>query len=372
MANMVSSSVPAFEQEQGDLSELKAPNFFQRYLLLAVAALGAGCHQIPKEEQNSEALINPSNGCFELPTQEIDPELIRAIAFEELARVLPILSSIEAEEMTDRILDAMAQRVIKESDFADTFSKIISDWKPTAALMRNEIVRPAVRICPVGAVGSGILFHAEHNDIKGNNIYYVLTCYHVVRDDLIQSGKSPELEVFQGSFPRKFNTNILAQNEFHDLAIVSFETEQNFQLARFASVAEGSALDSFDWVVLASCPNGVEPIPTFGHITKPDVEIAMHTFLQLNVEATYGSSGGGVFDPETRELVGIYGRIQQKVSASIMPSNLGYAVPTRQINDFLTENGFLLQADGTFKYVTSEVPEVMKVPKLEKPVPRVR
>ena len=70
----------------------------------------------------------------------------------------------------------------------------------------------------------------------------------------------------------------------------------------------------------------------------------------MSAPSYIGNSGGGIFNPKTRELVGIFTKIftHGSLNPTIVP-HLGLGVPTDQIHEFLDESGFVFQEDGTLQ-----------------------
>src|SRR5690606_33707473 len=66
---------------------------------------------------------------------------------------------------------------------------------------------------------------------------------------------------------------------------------------------------TFHPIVAVGCPLGTDPIPTEGQVSSTDHDVDGRRYWMINAATYIGNSGGGVFDAETGELLGIFSKI---------------------------------------------------------------
>ncbi len=161
---------------------------------------------------------------------------------------------------------------------------------------------------PITGSGSGILIDCQ---LKAEKYHYiVLTNYHIIVGRLIQSidlvdglrGKLSISNVDPGCTVTVFSDmgkkwqehkgTIMAELIDDDLALIEFESDSLFNIAKLASPKMMSEISMFDEVFSIGCQLGRKPIPTAGILSA-----FINDSLNFNSTApiTYGSSGGGLF-----------------------------------------------------------------------------
>ena len=97
----------------------------------------------------------------------------------------------------------------------------------------------------------------------------------------------------------------------------------------------------FDRIYAVGCPLGNDPIPTPGEIATCRHRVEGELYWMINAPTYIGNSGGGIFDAETHELLGIFSKIYTHGSmrSTIVP-HMGLATPIETVYDWLEENGF--------------------------------
>ncbi len=158
---------------------------------------------------------------------------------------------------------------------------------------------------------SGVIIKKEENK------YYVATANHVVsdkeelrvypyaslsyRDYIKEFGTIAYSEYFNG-FPSLI---IEYQNVDDDIAIVSFESENNYPVVSYSN-----DFNKHDKIFSSGCPNGELFTVTFGEIVNPNEKLYMFSdnkttnCIKHNCYVAKGSSGSPVFN-EKMELIGI-------------------------------------------------------------------
>jgi hypothetical protein len=97
----------------------------------------------------------------------------------------------------------------------------------------------------------------------------------------------------------------------------------------------------FDKVVAVGCPLGNDPIPTRGEIATCKHEVDGEGYWMINAPTYIGNSGGGIFDSETHELMGIFSKIYTHGSLrpTIVP-HMGLVTPMNKVYDWLATVGY--------------------------------
>jgi hypothetical protein len=102
----------------------------------------------------------------------------------------------------------------------------------------------------------------------------------------------------------------------------------------------------FDQVYAVGCPLGNDPIPTAGEVAATSHFVDGGTYWMISAPTYIGNSGGGIFDAESHELLGIFSKIYThgSVRATIVP-HMGLVTPLEKIYDWFetTEYGYLAQ-----------------------------
>lgn len=134
-------------------------------------------------------------------------------------------------------------------------------------------------------VGTGFIFKKEIKE-NGNTLYYVLTNHHVIKDN-------SALKIYFGYVDEYVDASLLASNESLDLAVVTFESKNEYILLEFVDnndVAVG------DFAIAIGNSNGYEYFGsvTFGTISYVNRELKGESavYLQHDVAINPGNSGG--------------------------------------------------------------------------------
>jgi len=193
-------------------------------------------------------------------------------------------------------------------------------WEDFFDLPQGEDTPP--QDIPSYGLGSGIIVR------KIDNTYYVLSNYHV-------TGEALELGVtlLNGDF---YEGAIVGTDERKDLALVSFESEDDLPIAK---LADSDDLRVGDWVLAMGSPLGYKSSVTFGIISalgrteSPDGNI--NDFIQTDAAINQGNSGGALVNIHG-EVIGVNTWISTSTGGNM---GLAFSIPInnakKNIDDFI-------------------------------------
>jgi S1-C subfamily serine protease len=209
----------------------------------------------------------------------------------------------------------------------------------------QDLMGPTVQISGENSVGSGVLL-ASRAAGDGEYDNYLLTAWHVVRD--IQGS----LEHLDMPVPVTIYSRDGATRAVH-ARVVQFDADVDATLLRLdvrerlevgAGLASREALAKavvFQRIYAVGCPLGNDPIPTLGEVSSVQHEVDGKTYWMINAPTFIGNSGGGIFDAETHELLGIFSKIYNYGSSrpTVVP-HMGLVVPLTKVYDWLDGVGY--------------------------------
>jgi len=211
--------------------------------------------------------------------------------------------------------------------------------------MWRELVGPVVQLAGETSIGSGVLLRSIEKEDGGYRTYLV-TAWHVVRDiqgDLSKTDMPVPVNIYSedGSIRRE-TAQLLCFDAEIDAALLELDTPA--ALENGAAVASSQRLDDvriFDTVYAVGCPLGNDPIPTDGEIATTQHEVEGELYWMINAPTYIGNSGGGIFDSETHELLGIFSKIYTHgtLRPTIVP-HMGLVTPLSQIYSWLEDQGY--------------------------------
>lgn len=190
----------------------------------------------------------------------------------------------------------------------------------------------SVMVKTAGGSGSGTIFKDRYGRLL------VLTAYHVVENEkdiklvqgIVLAGQKLS-EVY-------IDADVIEFSEKYDLALLAPRSTRAFKeyvnsRAGYAKLYKGEKIHGAASPVIhvGSMRGEVgERSVTFGHVAGLAREISAGVFLdQATSAAAPGSSGGGIFDAHTGELIGV---LTRGISDSFL-----FFVPVRDINQWLWE-----------------------------------
>lgn len=174
-------------------------------------------------------------------------------------------------------------------------------------------------------LGSGVIVGRDRDTV------YVLTNNHV-------AGEADEIEIVL-SDGRTFAGEIVGGDDLLDLAMVSFETEEDVPIAR---LGDSEALEIGDWVFAVGNPLGFQSTVTAGIVSAKERAVSPNSglsgvtnYIQTDASINQGNSGGALVNLNG-EIVGINTWIASRSGGS---DGIGFAIPinmaARAIEDFI-------------------------------------
>lgn len=210
--------------------------------------------------------------------------------------------------------------------------------------MWNELVGPTVQLSGDDSVGSGVLLTSRLAADGRRYDTYVLTAWHVVRD-IVDGDLSVPIPVtlYTPDGPAApERAKLLAHDAVIDCALLRLERDE--PVAYAAALAPRSRLSTariFDEIYAVGCPLGNDPIPTPGEIATRHHLVDGLNYWMINAPTYIGNSGGGIFDAETHQLLGIFSKIYTHgaLRPTIVP-HMGLVTPLSAVFDWLEGVGY--------------------------------
>ena len=213
--------------------------------------------------------------------------------------------------------------------------------------MWRGLVGPVVQISGDSTVGSGVLL--ESTPITGSDSWKtnLLTSWHVVRDIYQapdQLDEPIEIKIYREDGSTLLEpATLLAYDAELDVALLELDTAEPVACgARLPSRERLGAVQVFDQVYAVGCPLGNDPIPTAGEIASTHHRVDGADYWMISAPTYIGNSGGGIFDAETHELLGIFSKIYThgNLRSTIVP-HMGLVTPLPTIYDWFESVGYL-------------------------------
>jgi S1-C subfamily serine protease len=215
--------------------------------------------------------------------------------------------------------------------------------------MWDTLVGPVVQLAGEDSVGSGIVVRGQAIEDRSREVDYVLTAWHVVRDiqgSLYNRDMPVPVSIYRDETTiRPETATLLVFDTEIDVAVLRLDTEERVDnFARLGRPSRLRAIEIFDRVYAVGCPLGNDPIPTIGEIAATRHEVDGETYIMISAPTYVGNSGGGIFDADTQELLGVFSKVY--THGSLRPTivtHMGLVTPLDVIYDWLetTEYGFL-------------------------------
>jgi S1-C subfamily serine protease len=210
--------------------------------------------------------------------------------------------------------------------------------------MWRALVGPVVQLAGDATVGSGVLLESRPRP-EGGFTTYMVTSWHVVRDiygspEHIADPVPVRMYLPDGG-TRNETASMVAYDVPLDVALLVLDSTEEVPCgARLASRERVANVHIFDSVYAVGCPLGNDPIPTAGEIAATHHEVDGAHYWMISAPTYIGNSGGGIFDAQTYELVGIFSKIYTHgaMRSTIVP-HMGLATPLSIIYGWLDEVG---------------------------------
>jgi len=260
----------------------------------------------------------------------------------------------ELNERDDRLLrrwEALSELISSAKEEADESRRHLEqldaqlDDERDLRRMWRELVGPVVQLAGDTSIGSGVLLESIKTE-EGSYRTYLVTAWHVVRDiqgDLSNTDMPVPVNIYSedGSIRRE-TAQLLCFDAEIDAALLELHTPA--ALDNGAEVASRQRLADvriFDTVYAVGCPLGNDPIPTDGEIATTQHTVEGENYWMINAPTYIGNSGGGIFDSETHELLGIFSKIYTHgtLRPTIVP-HMGLVTPLSGIYTWLEGQGY--------------------------------
>ena len=109
----------------------------------------------------------------------------------------------------------------------------------------------------------------------------------------------------------------------------------------------GSEVRVWDQIYAIGCPLGNDPIPTRGAISSIENRLNGTNYWMVNAPTYYGNSGGGIFDAESRALIGVFSKIYTHGRSNpIVIPHMGLCTPITSIYKWLDEQKLAYAIEG--------------------------
>ena len=212
-------------------------------------------------------------------------------------------------------------------------------------VMWRELVGPIVQLAGDSTVGSGVLLQSLPDEDGEGYTTYLLTAWHVVRDiygspDRTSMPVPVKVYLPDGGTAQEYARMVVYDVPL-DAALLKLDTDRPMQCgARLAARERLSEIKIFDRVYAVGCPLGNDPIPTSGEVAATSHEVDGTSYWMISAPTYIGNSGGGIYDAESHELIGIFSKIYTHGSmrSTIVP-HMGLVTPMTRIYEWLERSG---------------------------------
>lgn len=354
--------VARLEVRHKDVAELQ-----RKVDAVAAAAAAAG------EQQDLQAMRTQLLAQTEARLAGLEQQLAQATAGSRLAQSLEHeLSRARSDvqlfrsqiandvERTKALVDAYVSEVrAKERDAAMRLSEAQGAIATLAGqIYRNpqELTRsmllPTVQLNGDDTVGSGTIVFSGTNPKSGKTETYVLTSFHVVRNILADTPKAQtegfDVTVYLDNERVVVKGSMVASQPKIDAALVQLRSERQFpNVANVLPRDRTQTVKVWDGVCAVGCPLGNDPVPSHGEVSSLKNELNGANYWMINAPTYFGNSGGGVYQADTRQLIGVFSKIYThgKGNPVVVP-HMGLCTPIDLIYQWLDQEklGHLLRS----------------------------
>ncbi len=209
--------------------------------------------------------------------------------------------------------------------------------------LARDILGPSVQVNGNGGVGGGTLLYSSRG------LTLVVTAFHVIQKVVHRTDeglyRDPVLVTVYGADGRPeevVESELVAYDEGKDLALLHLQSARDFtNVARLASRDALREVGVFTPVYTVGCPLGHDPLPTLGEIATLRKELNGERFWMMNAPTIFGNSGGGVFQRDTREMLGVSVMVCTYAGEVSTPvPHLGILVSLADVYDWLDALGY--------------------------------
>ena len=244
-------------------------------------------------------------------------------------------------------LDASVQRALDTAQAANTnVATLTKSLTRDRDRMWTDLLGPTVQLMGEETVGSGVLLASEQVEGTADFTTYVITAWHVIRDiqaapDSIHTPVPVTIYSRTGDI-RTETAQLLKYDSTLDIALLRLNSSRPVDCgAKLAPRERLNDVSIFEQIYAVGCPLGNDPIPTFGEIADTHHAVDGQHYWMISAPTYIGNSGGGVFDAETHELLGIFTKIYTHgtLRPTVVP-HMGLATPLPAIYDWLDQVGY--------------------------------
>lgn len=201
----------------------------------------------------------------------------------------------------------------------------------------NHLMGPVVKLTGADSVGSGVRLMSAETPHGYRTL--VLTAWHVVRDIINgdEQAKVPVTIYDRVGIAMIVDASLIDYDVNLDVALLELDSRDHFENgARLASRESVLATRVFQPITAVGCPLGNDPLPSRGEVSDTNHYIDGGRYWMINAPTFIGNSGGGIFNSDTHELVGIFSKIYNYGGAqqTIIP-HMGLMTPMDAIYDWI-------------------------------------
>lgn len=201
----------------------------------------------------------------------------------------------------------------------------------------NALMGPVVKLTGADSVGSGV--RLESIETQEGHRTLVLTAWHVVRD-IVRGDLDAEVPVSiydRVGIADVVGARLIDFDAGLDVALLELDSRAPFDHgAKLPSRESVAQTRIFQPITAVGCPLGNDPIPSRGEVSDTHHYVDGNRYWMINAPTFIGNSGGGIFNSETHELVGIFSKIYNYGGSdqTIIP-HMGLMTPMDAIYDWV-------------------------------------
>lgn len=256
------------------------------------------------------------------------------------------------------IIGAVLHDVIDDNE--NSAQVIQSPDTDEISLKQRETLNTGVLVWTHFGMGSGTIIDRLETDQEQVFEYLVLTNAHVIYSrftkslrnvnsltgksqiDIVDTGCGVITFYYPDTNWDKHKAKVVVEDKIYDLAILSFVSQKELDIAKMADLEMLKQVRVFDEVIAVGCQLGRSPSPTLGIISQiftREYEDKERVIYMNTAQITPGSSGGGLFKKydDHYYLIGVPYRISSTNSGGIMP-HVAHAISSQTVGEFIDYN----------------------------------
>ena len=286
-------------------------------------------------ESNDESVVTVSgNGTYKGVSSGIATITVKAIGEEVYEKEILVYVKEEKEEGNNinNVINNVTYEIVGSIDLSmisEKTVKLVKDLKESIVGISNyqtQLIQGGGRSLIETSVGTGFIYKKEIVD--GTNKYYVITNYHVVKNN-------EKLKVYFGYDDIYVDCEYVSGNEKLDLAVVSFTSSNEYVLL---SLGDADNVSEGDFAVAIGNANGYVYFGsvTFGTISYVNRKLPGEeaTFIQHDVAINPGNSGGPLLNLDG-EVIGV--NTLKIVDSDV--DNMGFSISINVVKSYLSASG---------------------------------